>query len=1716
MERRRRYRSKRKHSIRNKRAAGWKRCLAAAAALATVLTGMDYNGLTSVLAEEKSGYEIDVSYPEDKSSAVLTGNTENVPENTTLTGMTGSDGAEYDPGAFTTTVMENGTYTYTINYSVTVAETGKTVDREETLKVTVDGIAKEKDKEKTAGAETAAKTQTQTSGSADITASQTAKKDSTSSQTDSEDSPEVLPLSELEENLELLSSQASPLADGDDELQRNTISIWQYADEAKDYLLNTNPQNFSGGKMSHTSHVTVPECVYRGVTRTYTSAELVWYDAEGNVERRQEISGLYPDLIGNSGTGGSVKWYYTVPEGEDSDGSHQDNPYGDIQVGYRIDNYRQAGAAAKNVTEVRFYYGVPDDSQYTFTVNYGETSVNLKDWNLNVKNTLVETTGEQAGLTAGGGERVPVSFTLPGAFESATLTISGGGGSDQILSTAENGGLTKSGETRNYSGTFDMPLGNVTITVTAAKYATSGDNVQYFAAFSDLALSEQYGSMLGQRDTIAGRARVYTLSGRLVKDLTNQVVNPTYNTATQNYGYGLGRYNSTTAGGEPIISIDKYYSGGNFNTYEAVSNGWADYRPTGTTDDAVPVSLTEGNSSDRVNVPIGNFLPGNDVKVRFETVSNDYSNNDTGSIGWGYVPTVLSIDVYTSKNDFTTGNFVRQTFALPTNTDEQVTYPLDMGGTITIDCKQFDNSYTIPDASGSANQGAWRDANAYARGIRFSNSFVRWKAYEVTVSGCAYSFKLYQQHAMGSQSRMVVTEASGIQQGTGTQNQANIDDIKGSYIRKSNTQNSSMVYSPFTVPAVLYQFNATNTAGHLELGLTVQPGYGPPVLTTNKGTIPYSRIDDEGRYIYQITSSQMTSSLHTAGGTLRISAQPITITPVYKNGTDTPANVTLGYGNNSSINMVLARQGTAPDDQYFQGYNLTVTKEGDTAGTAILNADNESLWSLDDVVNFDNIYTQLQKADYLSADVTDYTLEIKPVYTNDSNNASMVKGVYSIYQQNTWVPNPSNNSYQTNGSGGYTGFGSPANTTIEGFTGSTAVLTGYEEVVWPDGETGRPWVLGRRSTVQGTLTNNPQDVFARLFYAMGVTVRIDTSELESELQNDTKSAVETFNNNNTGVYYTSINNENHSINYSTVYQAFAADEGPGEFLGFRVKVGTKTYDPILPSNSVVNLYLLYGGSSGFGAYTEVYREIWNALFDPDGDGQMVLVPTYDTTNPITLKDDGSTTQTASADTVDVYQNADGKYTVSAEFYMEGSVPQGATAIYAVYAQEEGDSVWGLTERGTVNLNSPTSPVRTNTAQGGNSIYYERFAAADLDVSVEATANGNTRITLTFSGIPRMGPTGIDYRFYMWNEANGNKGNNSNDIPTRFDTTQELDDSFTADYARSWKEYHVIPQVTTEYGSDVTIKDTQESALFYERTGFTLTGTFKLEGDLKENFDYLNRNSMIHVALYKQNPNESHDPTKPNEKDFVIWANKNGAVAGQAGKIGSISISKAGDYEFTVSIEISNLNSGGSDSITNEWDDAASYRIYAWTDSNKTPDTIQQGIFGTAGSKLAHDASIDTIPSVTTVMTGVLGTQMETIISYPKEIRLLDNVVADDDNIYSGNEQITIAAPDGSSEPETDVGVDVTIQEFSTANTFNISRGTGGTDTIAIAAYKGTIGASTAQQIAVGGAVGTLKFESGEDVIPIYFRSVSAPNALDGADYTGTIHFNFAQSTSTTN
>ena len=498
--------------------------------------------------------------------------------------------------------------------------------------------------------------------------------------------------------------------------------------------------------------------------------------------------------------------------------------------------------------------------------------------------------------------------------------------------------------------------------------------------------------------------------------------------------------------------------------------------------------------------------------------------------------------------------------------------------------------------------------------------------------------------------------------------------------------------------------------------------------------------------------------------------------------------------------------------------------------------------------------------------------------------------------------------------------------------------------------------------------------------------------------------------------------------------------------------------------------------------------------------------------PITLTETGDLSA-PTASPVNVYEGADGRYTLSTTFYMEGEVPEGLEAQYYVYSQGPDVDLWGSVEKGVINLYEKQATSRLNT---GNNLHSTRFKEANLAITTEVTDQGNTKITLTYTniGLNDLGNTGIDYRFYMWNSANSEQSYSMGE--RSYDNTAALENTFSPNvYPCNWQDIHVIPKVTTSYESGVQITETKKSALFYEETEFKVTGTFKLEGAKKENYDYLLNNSLLKVALYKKNPDGS-----TNANNYEIWANKDGALNGHTDKVEAPVIKKVGEYEFTVTYTIKHLG----DSITHDWDETAKYRIFAWTTSNGNVSGISD--FGQDRNQFQWDTQITNIPSTTTTMVGVLGDQVESIIHYPKQIAMMDNVKPGNNHIFSGDQKITMTplkVQEGSQTveaevPDPDSGVDVVIQEIKDKqdadNSIKVSRTVGsGSETINLTCFLGTIESNNATKISTSGKVGTLYFASGQNEVPLYFRSsgTNPPNVADGATFTGQIHFIFSKS-----
>lgn len=945
-------RNRRRQNTKRKRIALWKRCIAAAAAMVTVLTGLNYDGLANVFAKETSGYQIDVKsgltmdvkYATDFSNAALIGNYDNVDQDTALTGLTASDGTKYDPNSFAIEISENGTYTYTLEFSVNVPDTEETTQHTEEIEVVVDQIVKpaepavpvddgirtvtpaansvlsadgaaaqsdaaesvdenndntESEEQEPTATPAPSTTREATPGPtapAENSGSTSSSDNSSSGNSDStgnayRSAPNTLPLSLLQNELETQ-------ADDNEDVTESSILIDQYAEEDRDLLLRDNVTFYGGPTTADAG--SVPGYSEDGIDRIFTEAEIV-YTSGAEAGSSITINGLYPSSYNSAA--GDVVWYFTLPENE----TVEDSTYGEIGVGYRLPEN----------TEIRFYYKAPETPQYRITLGSGWDGLTISNWRVTAKYTSLSNMSSIA--NAGQTERVMVEFTLPVAQSSAVIKVKNTSTGVNIVSRNTNSAVT-SGDIYNslivdettgrYSFVFTMPGSDVTIDVENTPH--DSQSTRYFAGFMDLNVGSNGGQSQGAWSReVQGRTRVYAYTVNNNTRTPDYTRNGTLSGAGNNSvfwsssgrqdparsGYGLGWYNG---GGEPYIAHEKAYS----NTGSSGA-AWQERR-------VMSGQVNSGNSTQsvvydstgaRATVPVSQFTVngrGTDVGMYFETALYDHSAGGD----YTYIPATMSIDVYRGAGQFNTGNYYRQTVTLPTNGSTQV--QLAMGGTMTITCETYNGTSEYGSGieySGAENskQGGfgWRNGfmySVYEPGQTYQplrtdfRRDLRWFKYRVEVEGSPYAFKLMMSHNPGAQANAVLNSQSGTVIGSGAGGQSTADNIEGSYIYYAPDQITAGYY-PITYPMSFFAAQGS-VGGGIRLGIEVLPGYSRPRIyqtggSTNKVTFVSTNgnsntpLGDDKRFTFTVRYTNNNKDGSTQPGQYKVEASPIQITARY-------------------------------------------------------------------------------------------------------------------------------------------------------------------------------------------------------------------------------------------------------------------------------------------------------------------------------------------------------------------------------------------------------------------------------------------------------------------------------------------------------------------------------------------------------------------------------------------------------------------------------------------------------------------------------------------------------------------------------------------------------------------------------------------------------------------------------------------------------------------
>lgn len=176
----------------------------------------------------------------------------------------------------------------------------------------------------------------------------------------------------------------------------------------------------------------------------------------------------------------------------------------------------------------------------------------------------------------------------------------------------------------------------------------------------------------------------------------------------------------------------------------------------------------------------------------------------------------------------------------------------------------------------------------------------------------------------------------------------------------------------------------------------------------------------------------------------------------------------------------------------------------------------------------------------------------------------------------------------------------------------------------------------------------------------------------------------------------------------------------------------------------------------------------------------------------------------------------------------------------------------------------------------------------------------------------------------------------------------------AQYESSLAPITHISGTNGSFGNGFGNVDVTKSDWSYEKTDYTLSATFKWNGDSIPT----DAKSKIHYALYKQNPASNGDSLASNPKSgFTLWKSDVN-TSNHSSKVSDPVISEinSNDKTFTITFTIKDDNG----SIAYKWDNNARYVITAWTTANGA------GAFTDSTCPTNFDYTYSKVPYVTQV------------------------------------------------------------------------------------------------------------------------------------------------------
>ena len=1260
----------------------WHRMLAVLVAAVTFLTGVELSGLEAVFAKETSGYQIDVSYSEGKDQAVLKGNADNISAGVTLGELKDEEGNTFDPAEFEMAVTENGTYTYTLTYQETASQTGKQIDKEEEVSVTVDQI----------------RVEAETSEISDVSAASEAE----AAQQSSEQQPaETLPISVLQAELQSLQQTR--------EVNTAQMTVSMYAEELQSIpLKNAEGESttiFSGGTLDEED---VPSFQQRientdnTVERQFVTARVI-LDGVSELAGVQ-ITGLYP-VQNNQNT---FDWYYTVDTSANVGAAEP--AYGDVSVGYLLNSGDQ----------VRFYYSSAGQ-EYEIQNLPGTTTINGSTFDFNFTLQANGKTYEGNGALTGSdrikvraGQKMIVEVDMSSSHKSSLLAVYKGGvewDGDNPLTTEKvvsSYSLLRKGEMNNteledkagntlkgkgelenttgnvqrYRVVLEMPAQNIAFRMHTFTWPTN--ELRSFALYINQGQESYHKTQVPASNYDGGGTRFFNTFVSIPSDTLNSgsandaLINGTgvnnankmqsisYKAYTNMWEHGFGDYSaptSGTAGAYTHIDLPNWPDSltslsGTRNFVRATGKGNLDGMDMSSVNANRQVYLAPG-SSQKVTPAFGHFYVGEPVGFRLETSLIRKESN--GTVHGQYLPSVLAIDIYSGEDgtDITSNNFERHEIDLSSvSANQTVSFDLQGSGRVLVKClvKQEKNATTGWNGFGSFNYSSYgTNGNAKLPVV----------AYNITVVGVTRPFKLVYGSESGAQGNHKFSlEGGEIQAGVGNGGAEN--NITGSYVRQKQDSGQGP-YRPLTNGTIIMQKNQPD--GGFEIGILPMEGYSAPTITIkNNGktlsqgtdyTLSGPKIDSQGRYVYTYTPKTIQTG---AIWNLEVTAQPIDFQVKYVSHTggeiSSSSPLKLNFGGTESALVNLYQENIS--GSYFDGYEMTV------GGVVITNNGNDK-WQPGDIMTLRDIYQQARDKQAFIGDSKQYDIKLTAKVTSSPVTWGTIR--WTLYKQTQWFD--ANDIYDSRN------FNDTTTGSVRGRLGGTLKLVGYNNSFTDNGTT---YLLNTEDSTTGDILIPAANAgfvdgmsLGQFYYLRTATAKIVVpDDLASDLA-DVVTDIESWNEANADKLYTGAD-INQTIDLSGITLPETISQGR-QLLGWRiVKEGEsgnteefKVYNYEISAatssdkSSTLDLNDL-GRTAGDGA--KAGRDAWNAVFGTGttaGTGKVVLIPYYDTGGKVVSNpDDDETTELKMPDTLNTYTNGSadpngtGSISMNAKFYYTGS------------------------------------------------------------------------------------------------------------------------------------------------------------------------------------------------------------------------------------------------------------------------------------------------------------------------------------------------------------------------------------------------------------------------------------------------------------------------------